>query len=70
MLEGYETVCVVDSISVLFKKERGEFVGYFVATRDNQVVMLPCSDDVYLTMHRIVEGLVKGFHELDKRSLE
>lgn len=70
MLEGYETVCVVDSISVLFKKEHGRYVGYFVGTRDNKYVMLPCDDEVYLTMHRVVEGLIKGFKEIEKGLIE
>lgn len=70
MLEGYETVCQVDSVSVLFKKENGKYVGYFVGTRDNRYVMLPCDDEVYLIMHRVVEGLTKGFKELERRSLE
>lgn len=70
MLEGYETVCHVDSVSVLFKKERGQYVGYFVGTRDNKYVMLPCDDEVYLTMHKVVSGLIKGFEELDKKEIE
>lgn len=70
MLEGYETVCQVDSVSVLLKREKGKYVGYFVGTRDNRCVMLPCDDEIYLTMHRVVEGLLKGFKELDKRRIE
>lgn len=65
---GIHTSLVCDSIGLLLKTgPDGKAQGYLTASRfdDNNLVIQPVTNELYDYLHQCIEGLSKGFLQID-----